>query len=132
MSQDSVEKLRLLADALTAGEPIPEFVAADHRSENVNTAVTDKTYVGPDGLREWRKDMFSAFGEDVRFQVDKVVADGDDYVVAFVSLKGRGAASGAPLDLRWTNVAWFRDGMLVRSAGYERRREALKAAGLEE
>src|SRR5437899_39155 len=124
--------LRLLADALTAGELIPEFVASDHLSENVKTAVTDKTYIGPDGLREWRKDMFSAFGEEVRFQVDEVTAEGDDYVVALVSLKGRGAASGAPLDLRWANVSWFRDGMLVRSAGFGRRREDLKAVGLEE
>jgi ketosteroid isomerase-like protein len=132
VSQENVEMLRMLAEALTAGELIPEFVDADHRSENVDTAVTDKTYIGPDGLREWREDMFSAFGEGVRFQVDEVTADGDDYVVALVSLKGRGAASGAPLDLRWANVCWFRDGMLVRSVGFGRRREALKAVGLEE
>jgi ketosteroid isomerase-like protein len=132
MSQENVELLRRLADALTAGEPIPEFVAADHRSENVNTAIADGTYTGPDGLREWRKDMFSGFGEDVRFQVDEVIAESDDYVVAVVSLRGRGAASGARLDLRWTNASWFRDGMMVRSVGFERRGEALKAVGLEE
>jgi len=132
MSQENGEMVRRLADALTAGELLPEFVAADHRLENVNTAVTDKTYIGPDGLREWRKDVFSAFGAGVRFQVDEVIAQGDDYVVAFVSLKGRGAASGAQLDLRWTGVSWFRDGTLVRSVGFQRRGEALQAAGLEE
>jgi ketosteroid isomerase-like protein len=131
MSRDNVALVRRLMDALAAGE-IPEFVAADHRLENVNTAVTDKTYIGPDGLREWRGDMFSAFANDVRFQVDEVIADGDDYVVAVTSLNGRGAASDAPLELRWVNAFWFRDGRLVRSAGFARRREALKAVGLEE
>jgi ketosteroid isomerase-like protein len=130
VSQENVELLRRLTDALAAGE-IPEFVAADHRLENVNTAVTDKTYIGPDGLREWRQDMFSAFGHDVRFQVDEVIADCDDYIVAATSLKGRGAASDAPLELRWVNAFWFLDGRLVRSGGFRHRREALKAVGLE-
>jgi ketosteroid isomerase-like protein len=130
MSQENLERLRRLTDALNAGE-VPEFVAANHRLENVNTAVTDKTYIGPDGLREWREDMFGAFGE-VRFELDKVIAEGDDYVVAVTSLKGRGAASDAPLELRWANAFWFRDGRLVRSGGFRSIREALKAVGLAE
>ena len=105
MSQDNMERLRRLTDALNAGE-VPEFFAADYRAENVNTAVTDKTYIGPDGLREWREDMFGAFGE-VRMQLDKVIAEGGDYVVAVTSLKGRGAASDAPLELHWANAFWI-------------------------
>jgi ketosteroid isomerase-like protein len=130
VSQENVEFVRRLADALNAGE-VPEFVAADYRGENLATAVTDKTYIGPDGFREWRDDMFSPFGE-VRLQLDKVIAEGDDYVVCGTSLKGRGAASGAPLDLRWVNAVWFRDGRLIRCVGFLRRHEALKAVGLEE
>jgi ketosteroid isomerase-like protein len=130
MSQEKVEVLRRLAEALNAGE-VPDFVAANFRAENVNTAVTDKTYIGPDGLRQWRKDMFSPFSE-VQMQLDKVIAEGDDYLVAVTSLKGRGAASDAPLELRWANAFWFRDGSLVRSGGFLHIREALKAVGLEE
>jgi len=74
--------------------------------------------------------MFGAFGE-VRMQLDKVIAEGGDYVVAVTSLKGRGAASDAPLELRWANAFWFRDGRLVRSGGFPSIREALKAVGLE-
>jgi len=59
--------------------------------------------------------MFSPFGE-AQLQLDEVVAVGDDYVVCVTSLKGRGAASDAPLDLSWANAFWFRDGRLVRSA----------------
>ncbi|HEX3509706.1 MAG TPA: nuclear transport factor 2 family protein [Solirubrobacteraceae bacterium] len=130
MSQENVERLRRLMEAVNAGE-VPEFVAADYRAENVNTAVTDKTYIGHDGVREWREDMFSAFGE-VRLQLDKLIAESDDYVVAVTSLKGRGGASGAPLELRWANAFWFRNGRLVRSGGFLSIREALKAVGLEE
>ena len=39
MSPENVELVRRLADALNAGE-VPEFVAADCRVENVDTAVT--------------------------------------------------------------------------------------------
>ena len=131
MSKENVELVRRLADALNVGE-VPEFVADDYRGENASTAVTDKTYIGPDGWREWREDMFSAFGNDVRLQVDKVIADSDDYVIAVTSLKGRGAASDAPLELRWVNVCWFRDRSLVRVGGFLHIREALKAVGLEE
>src|SRR3954471_12055451 len=95
MSQENVERLRQLTDALNADE-VPEFVAADFRAEKVNTAVTDKTYIGREGLREWREDMFSGFGE-VRLQLDKVIAEGDDYVVAVTSLKAE--ARRLPLSL---------------------------------
>ena len=130
MSQENVELVQRLADALNAGE-VPEFVAADCRVENVNTAVTDKTYVGPDGLREWRDDMFGPFGE-VQLQIENVIAVGDDYVVGVTSLKGRGAASEAPLYLRSVNAYWFRDGKLVRTSGFLHTRDALSAVGLEE
>jgi hypothetical protein len=32
--------------------------------ENMSTAVTDKTYCGADGLREWISDMFEGFDVD--------------------------------------------------------------------
>ena len=75
--------------------------------------------------------MFSPFGE-VQLQIEKLIAEGDDYVVCVTSLKGRGAASGAPLYLRSVNAYWFRDGKLVRAVGFLHTREALKAVGLEE
>jgi hypothetical protein len=130
MSLQSVELVRRLMDALNAGE-VPEFVAVDYRGGNASTAVTDKTYIGPNGSREWREDMFGVFDENVRGQVDKVIADDENYVVAVTSLKGRGAASDFPLELRWVNVFWFRDGSLVRIDGFLHVREALKAVGLE-
>jgi ketosteroid isomerase-like protein len=131
MSQEHVDLVYRLADALNARQ-VPEFIALDYRLENVNTAVTNKTYQGVDGLREWMRDLFSAFAEGARFQVDEIVADGDDYVVVISSIVGRGAASDAPLQLRWFSAVWFRGSEMTRSAGFLSKREALKAVGLSE
>jgi ketosteroid isomerase-like protein len=125
---DLVSLVHRLGDALTLGE-VPEFVAPDVRFENTKTAVTDKTYVGFEGIRDWRRDLFEAFADGARLAVDEVVAEGEDYVVAIVSCSGRGAASGAPLNLRWVTVLYFRDGRLTRSANFVSRREALEAVG---
>ena len=129
MSQENVELLQRRGDALNAGE-VPDFVAADYRIENVNAAVTDKTYVGLDGLCEWRDDMFGPFSE-AQLQIETVIAVGEDYVVGVTSLKGRGAASEAPLYLRSVNAYWCRDEKLVRTSGFLHTRDALKAVGLE-
>ena len=131
MSQENVELLRRWVNAVNA-RTVPEFVTPDFRIENISTALTNKTYVGAEGVREWMDDHFGAFAPGVEFRIDEVVADGDDYVVAFCSLTGKGAASGVPIQLRWTGVAWFHDGQATRAAAFARRRDALKAVGLEE
>ena len=125
---DLVDLGERLADALTAGE-VPEFVAPDVRFENASTGVTDGIYVGPEGVRDWRRDLFEAFADGARLQLDEVVAEGDDYVVAIVSLSGRGAASDAPLEVRWVTACDFRGGQLTRGASFASRREALEAIG---
>jgi len=131
MSQENVEIVRRAVDMLNAGE-VPEFMAPDLVLENATTAVTDKTYVGAEGWREWMDDMFGAFGEDARLQIDEILADGEDYVVAITALRGCGAASGAPLQLRWVTAVWLRGGLVTRVSGFPKRREALEAVGLRE
>jgi ketosteroid isomerase-like protein len=135
MSQENIELHERRVAAINARE-IPdelllEICAPDCRMENLSTAVTDKTYYGADGLRQWVSDLFEGFEEDACFETEEVLADGEDFVVARMRVAGRGARSGAPLVLRWVTVFWFRDGKMTRTAGYARRREALKAVGLE-
>ena len=67
-----------------------------------------------------------------RFESEKIIADGDDFVVGRVALTGSGSASGAPLHLRFISVVWLDAGRVVRTQGYASRPEALKAVGLEE
>lgn len=107
------------------------LLTPDYRIENIVTAVTDKTYYGASGCLEWLGDMSEAFAAGARYEMEAIIADGDDFVVTRMAFVGTGARSGAPLRLRWITVTWFRDGKVARSAGYANRQEALKAVGLE-
>jgi ketosteroid isomerase-like protein len=136
MSQDIIELHEQGVAALNRRDPsdalIAETVAPGYRIENAATALTDKTYVGAEGVREWIRDMFDGLDEHARYETEEILADGDDFVVARVRLVGRGARSGAPVELRWATVTWYQGGKATRSAGYLRGREALKAVGLKE
>jgi ketosteroid isomerase-like protein len=125
-SQANVEVLMRLVDAINAG-PIPrELIAPDFELTNVTTAVADASYSGYEGGLQWRRDIFDVFDEP-RFEVLEILAEGPEHVVASNRLVGRGSSSGAPLELRWTSVFWFREGKLARVIGYQRRRDALAA-----
>ena len=109
-----------------------ELLAPDLRLENISTAVTDKTYQGLAGMREWVSDTFDGLDEHTRYEIQEVLIDEGDLVLARVRLTGHGDRSGVPVDLRRVTVIWFRDGKITRTAGYARRAEALEAVGLAE
>lgn len=132
MSHPNVELVRRGAEAINARELPEGLVTADVRMENVSTAVTEKTYLGAAGVRDWMNDFFDAFGEGARYEVEEIVAVGDDFVVAVNRFVGSGLRSGAPLVLRFPSVTWIRDGRIARAVGYATRRKALEAAGLGE
>ena len=104
---------REISDALAE-----ELLAPGFRMENTSTAVTDNTYVGAEGVREWIRDMFEAFDEDSRYETEEILDEGEDFVVARNRVVGHGARSGAPVTLRWVSVIWFHDGKMTRTAGY--------------
>jgi ketosteroid isomerase-like protein len=129
MSRDNVEIVERVVEAVNTGELPRELVGPDFELTNATTAVTDATYVGYEGALKWRAELFDVV-EDARYVLDEVIAAADDYVVIANRLVGRGASSGAPVNLRWTSVFWIRDGQVIRAVGFERRRDALEALGL--
>jgi ketosteroid isomerase-like protein len=131
MSQENLELLRRVVDAINADEIPPDLIATDFELTNATTAVTDATYEGHEGAMKWRRELFDVF-EEGRFEVDEILATGPDYVAIANRIVGRGSSSGAPLDMRWVSVLWFREGRLRRAAGYMNRHEALQALGLRE
>jgi ketosteroid isomerase-like protein len=131
MSRENVALAYRYGAAANARKVPQGLLAPDFVMVNAETAVTDKTYEGAAGVIEWTGDMFEAFASGARFEIERVVAEGDDFVVSVCRIGGTGARSGAPLLLRWAAVFWFRDGKLARLVGYVSRREALKAVGLE-
>jgi ketosteroid isomerase-like protein len=126
VSEENVEVVRRLIDAVNANDVPPDLMTDDVELKNAATAVTEATYIGYEGALKWRQDFFDVV-EDARYELDAVLAIGDDYVVIANSLVGRGAASGVPVDMRWTSAFWFRDGKICRAAGFNTRAEALKA-----
>ena len=118
--------------ALNAREVPDGLLAPDFLMVNAETAVTDKTYAGVRGVIEWTEDIFEAFDNAALFEVERVVADSDEFVVTYNRISGVGARSGAPLTFRWAAVLWVRDDKLARVVGYLRGREALKAVGIED
>jgi ketosteroid isomerase-like protein len=129
MSEQNLQVMRRLVDAINADAIPRELIAPDFELRNTSTAVTDATYFGYEGALKWRRDLFDVV-DDPRFEVE-ILATGPDYVVTANRLVGRGSSSGAPVELRWSSVVWIEDGKLTRGVGYQRRREALEAVGVE-
>jgi ketosteroid isomerase-like protein len=130
-ADENLELVRRLVEGINEDDLPPDLVTDDFELRNATTAVTDATYHGYEGGLSWRADLTDVV-EDARFHVDEVIAATDDYVVIATRLAGRGTLSGAPVDLRWSSVFWFRDGKIERAVGYNTRRAALEAVGVSE
>jgi ketosteroid isomerase-like protein len=134
MSPSNVELHRrgvaAIDSRLFSDELFEELCAPEFRMENTSTAVTDKTYRGASGVRAWIEDFAEAFDVGAHHEIEEVIAEGEDFVVSVLRWTGRGSRSGAPLELRWVSVTWFRDGKMTCAVGYLSRREALEAVGL--
>ena len=126
MSDDKVETVRRLNDAINSGTVPRELLTEDFELRNATTAVTDATYFGYEGGLQWRRDLFDVVDE-ARLEIDEILATGPDYVVVANRLIGRGSSSGAPVDLRWASVFWFRGDQVARTVGYNTRRAAVEA-----
>ena len=128
--QRNLEAHERAVEAVNAREVPEDLLAPGFRMENRASAVTDYTYYGERGWREWMSDVFEVFAAGARYGVDEILAVGDDYVAATFSIVGRGRSSGEPLVFRWAGVTWFRDGKAIRAVGFTTAREALDAVGL--
>ena len=82
-------------------------------------------------MRNWLSDTLDGLDEGTRYEVEEIVADGDDFVVARMRLVEHDARPGAPVVLRRVDVIRFQRGKMSWAGGYARRREALEAVGLE-
>jgi ketosteroid isomerase-like protein len=132
MAQRNIDLHSRGAEAANAREVPEDLLAPDFRMENRVTAVTDNTYHGTDGWREWMSDLFDVFAAGARYEVEEIIAASADYVAAMICVKGLGARSGLALSFRWAGVTWFSDGKALRAVGYANRSEALAALGLDE
>ena len=85
-------------------------------------------YRGHDGARELWADARRIFG-DFR-NVPEEVFEVGEHVVAFVSVEGVGARSGASVQARIAHVYTFKDDKISMIRSFEDRDEACRAAGM--
>ncbi len=119
-----------VVDAVNAREVPVEILAPDFHMVNRASAVTDYTYHGATGWQDWMDDIFEEFVAGARYDMEEIVAEAEDCVVARFRIAGLSSLSRQPLEFRWAGVTWFRDGRATRAAGYATLGEALEAAGI--
>jgi hypothetical protein len=132
MSQENVELVHRYGDALNAREVPDGLLAPGFVMVNADTAVTDGTFHGADGVIRWTRDILDMVEEDSPFFIEKIVAHQDAFVVATVGIEGTAQRSRMPIAFRWAAAFWCSDRGLTRVVGYLELRDALNAVGLEE
>jgi ketosteroid isomerase-like protein len=87
-----------------------------------------KTYRGEVAVRKFLL-SFARLWEEIRFEPEELRV-GDDTVVAFCRLRGRGRSSGADVSQRVGHIWEFRSGRVIRVRTFLDWEQAAKAAGI--
>jgi uncharacterized protein len=85
-------------------------------------------YRGPEGWKEFVRWFMGEF-ENARVEVHELTEAGDQVLVS-LTLQGRGRQSGVEAGWDVWHVWTMRNGEFVHGQGFERRADALEAAGL--
>src|SRR3954452_13926140 len=132
MSQENVALVYRYGDALNARRVPDDLLAPGFVMVNAETAVTDGTFEGAEGVIAWTRDLLDIFEEEAPFYINRIVTHQENVVVASVGIKGTAERSQAPVTIDWAAAFWCSEGRLTRVVGYLTLSEALKAVGLEE
>jgi ketosteroid isomerase-like protein len=132
MSQDNVETVRAIHQALARGESPATLGLLDPETEYVNPprAVEPGTRRGIAAYEDAMRSMFEAF-EDVRIEVREII-DAGDQVVVLATYTARGRSSGAERQNEDGYVWTVRDGRATSFEWFHEPGDALEAAGLRE
>jgi ketosteroid isomerase-like protein len=127
MSQENLDQLAAVFERLFAGGSLgPELLAEDAVWVNPPDAVEPGTRHGADAFNEAIASVFAAW-DDVRFETERVIDDGDR-VVALGVLHGRLHASGMEVTSRHGEIWTFRDGRVIRMQWFNSHTETMRAA----
>jgi ketosteroid isomerase-like protein len=139
MSQENVEIVRRVYDAaarrdaatvLALYDPDVELDASRLGIAGIageDTAV----YLGHDGLRRFFRGWHEAW-TNIAYDFEELIDAGDEHVIAVVTRRARGRASGVAVERPFALVWTLRGGKVIRVAWFLARAEALEAVGLSE
>jgi uncharacterized protein len=133
VSQENLELARRAYEAFNRGDL--DAMVADFAPtfEYVPTGAipgAGEAYQGPEGWQEFVRWFMGEF-ENTRAEV-RELTDAGDHVLVSLTLQGRGKQSGVEASWDVWHVWTMRDGKFVHGQGFERRDDALEAAGLPE
>ena len=129
MDSENENRLRWALQQLFGARLIPpELLAPDAEWVNPHDAVEPGTRSGPEGFNGAIESVFATW-DDVRFDVDRVIDNGDS-MVALGVLRGHVRAAGMEIDSPHGQIWTFRDGQVLRMQWFNTYRETLHAAGL--
>ena len=93
---------------------------------DIVVGTTVEAYRGPEALLEWMDEGDDAFDD---FTVELLeVEELAGFVLASMRQRGRGKASGAEVDHRFTHVWTLRDGRAIRLQSFAQRDDAVRYA----
>ena len=115
MAHPNVEVVRELYERINGDDPdsIYELLSEDFRAEvPPSLSAEPDVYEGHAGVRRYM-DGFQGHIDDVRFEVLGIHLEGDEVIVDML-IKGRGAASGIPVEQGSAVVHWVAGGKVTR------------------
>jgi ketosteroid isomerase-like protein len=131
MAEDNLNTLRwVLQQAFGAGRIRRELLADDAEWVNPSDAVEPGTRHGADSFNDAIASVFATW-DDVRFDTERVIENGDD-VVAIGVLHGHVRSAGMKVDSPHGQIWTFRDGRVTRMRWFNTHRETLEAARVRE
>jgi ketosteroid isomerase-like protein len=136
MSQENVEIVRRMYDAVARRDAATVLTFYDPEVEwditrrPIGGLVGGGVYHGHEGLRSFFRKWYEAW-ESIAEELEELIDTGE-HVIAVVTSRGRGRASGVAVETRGAAVWTIRKGKVVRVVWFSTREEALEAAGLSE
>jgi ketosteroid isomerase-like protein len=134
MSQANVDVVRSIYEAAARRDDVTPFeVYAEDIVWDVSNArralfAMKPIYYGHEGVRQYWREMVSAFGE-VDFEVEELM-DADDQVLAVIREREVGRASGVPVETTHLALYTLTGGKVIQMRLFDDRQQAIKAAGL--
>jgi ketosteroid isomerase-like protein len=130
MGRDSERPVRGFADAINSHDLDAALAVCHPEIVFLSVlAVSGDAYVGHDGIRQYFKDVASAWSE-WRVEVHRTVEAPEGRVMIEMTMHARGKESGAPWSEFTAHLWTVRDGRLLRNEVFREPDEALRAAGV--
>jgi ketosteroid isomerase-like protein len=118
-----------LSEAITRRDADAAVALCDPEVEFLSMLdVSGRRYLGHEGIRQYFRDVESAW-EEWRVEVHRTVPAPDGRVAIVMTMHVRGRGSGAALSERAGHVWTLRDGLLLRNEPYRDPDDALRAVG---